>query len=129
MDDLYNSLITQLNDLIMKPLVVNLVGKHDDDVEQCISELKSVITDKISLLIKQKFFSEEMLNIWANLWQDSTSGVDSHRRRGIINAENLIAPTIEAYLKSNYTNHIVNDLENLINDCIQGFEKKLFQKT
>lgn len=127
-DDLYNSLITQLDEFITEPLSVNLTGEEPDDVELVIGELKSFITDKISTLIKQRFFTEEMIDKWKKLWLDSGSGVDYRRRQGIINTENLIAPTIEAYLKANSSTHLVDELEVLINECILEFEKNLKER-
>lgn len=124
-DNLYDALIRELDDFITTPLSINVTGENSDDVEVVIGELKSFITDKISILIKQRFFSEEMIAIWKNLWLDANLGVDYRRRRGIINAENIIAPTIEEYLKVNNADHLVNDLEKLIDDCIVDFEKKL----
>ena len=124
-DNLYNALITQLDEFITTPISINLTGENSDDVELVIGELKSFITDKISTLVNQRFFTKEMLDTWERLWRDGDSGVDYRRRRGIITAENIIAPTIEEYLKSNNTNHFINNLENLINDCILEFEKKL----
>ena len=127
-DDLYNSLIKQLDEFITEPLSVNLTGEEPDDVELVIGELKSFITDKISTLIKQRFFTEEMIDKWKKLWLDGGSGVDYRRRQGIINTENLIAPTIEAYLKANNSTHLVDELEVLIEECINEFEKKLERK-
>lgn len=124
-DNLYNALITQLDEFITTPISINLTGENPDDVELVIGELKSFITDKVSTLVNQRFFTKEMIVTWERLWRDGSSGVDYRRRRGIITAENIIAPTIEEYLKSNNTNHFVNKLENLINDCIIEFEKKL----
>lgn len=125
-DNLYNALITQLDDFITTPLSINLIGENPDDVEFVIGELKSFITDKISTLVNQRFFSEEMIDTWKKLWLDGSGGVDYRRRQGIINAETIIAPTIEEYLKVNNSDHIVNDLEKLINDCILEFEKRLY---
>lgn len=124
-DNLYNALITQLDEFITTPVSINLTGENSDDVELVIGELKSFITDKISTLVNQRFFTKEMIDTWEELWRDGDSGVDYRRRQGIITAENIIAPTIEEYLKSNNNNHFVNNLENLFNDCIFEFEKKI----
>lgn len=124
-DNLYDALITQLNDFITTPLSINLTGENTDDVDLVIGELKSFITDKVSTLVNQRFFTKEMIDTWERLWRDGNSGVDYRRRRGIINAETIIAPTIEAYLKPNSSNHLVDELEILFSGCILEFEKKL----
>lgn len=133
-DNLYNALISQLSDFITIPRTINLKslndssGEESDDVELVIGELKSFITDKISILVNQRFFTKEMIDTWERLWRDSGYGVASRRCRGIITAENIIAPKPEEYLKTNNTDHFINNLENLIKDCILEFEKKLDSK-
>ena len=47
---------------------------------------------------------------------------------GILDAETIIAPTIESYLKPNNSNHLIDELEVLFNECILEFERKLENK-
>jgi hypothetical protein len=125
-DDLYNSFVIHLNDYIMTPQTTNITGDTTDHIDSCIADLKSLLTDKLSLLVKRQFFNSAMLEEWNQLYLDYSSGVDYRRRTGIIKNENEIAPSIESYLNSNYTEHIINDIESLFRTCIFEFEKKIF---
>ena len=124
-DDLYNIFISELSNYISNPEDTNLIGEKDSDVKDCVEKFKTFLTDKISNLVTEAFFSQELLKEWNSLYCDYGAGVDMRRRGGIILAEERIVPNAESFLKNTVSSHPITKLEKLFDECIKEFEKRL----
>lgn len=124
-DDLYDVIISQVKKYLLNPSSFNIIGETDEDKRQCLENLNTFITDKLSSYVKQLFFSPKMLEIWNQLWSDCGAGVDYRRRTGIIKAETMISPNISDFLQDNNSSHMLATLDRFISDSITEYEKKI----
>lgn len=123
-DDLYNQIITTFSNFIDQPEEINFNSANKDITDLVVNELKGLISEKLRNTVNNKFFSQKFLEVWNRLYQYYGPGSDYKRRSGIITTEGEIAPNINSYLNSTVKYHIIDSIEDAINESITYIEEK-----
>lgn len=125
-DDLYDLMIKSFSSYLDKPSQMNFVSRDETDVTRILGELKTKITEGLRQLINKKFCTGSITEEWGRLYRLSGTGSDQVRRNGILSIEDTIVPNIELYLDDNVQEHMINSIEELINEVIQDMDKNFF---
>ena len=125
-DDLYDLMIKSFSSYLDKPAQINFVSRDETDVTRVLGELKTKITEGLRQLVNKKFCTGSITEEWGRLYRLSGTGSDQVRRNGILSIENTIVPNIELYLDDQVQEHMINSIEELINEAIQEMDKNFF---
>jgi hypothetical protein len=124
-DDLYAALIHELNEYISRPETVNITGAASANVKEAMSRIKTEITERVRILVRERFFSPTNLAKWDRLYKDGGLGADARRRGGILALEEDIAPYGTAFLLQTERLHMIDALEDIFTESIKQVEDKL----